>query len=358
MTGRQRHVSFGLCALAAESLVDDRDGYQDALTQLMRLAELCEREGLDSAWLSEHHFAPDGYLPAPWVMLGALAQRTERITIGTSVLLAPLHDPLRVAEEVAVADQLSRGRVVVGLGLGYRPIEHRAFGRDPARRVAHLERTVDLLRRAWRTEPLAGVGLLEEDETVVVRPRPYRAGGPPIWIGSQVEPGIRRARRLGDGFIAGPETIGRFRRQLSWLGGEGPLDDHAVMTTVFGFVAAQNARGVARDAVEHVERSYRDYMAEARGGPPPGARSWNEGASHFMDQPNFFVGTPEECVDTLRPWHEALAALPGDAPAHLSVRLAWPGMGPEAEESVRLFAREVVPALRATAHPAENGVFR
>lgn len=345
----ERTVSFGLCALAGESRRDDRDGYHASLGQLLAVAELAEAEGLDSAWLSEHHFTDDGYLPAPWTMLGALTQRTERLTIGTSVLLAPLHDPLRIAEEVAVADQLSGGRVVLGLGLGYRPIEHRAFGHEPSRRVAALTRIVDVLRAAWRIEPVTGVGLLGDDEAVTVRPRPYRDGGPPIWIGSQVEAGIRRARRLGDGFIAGPETIRRFRRQLGWLAEEGPLDGQAVMTTVFGFVAARDARGLARDAVEHVERTYRAYTSDAGSVATQGAQSWSEGRSHFMDQPNFFVGTPEECVETLLPWYQELARLPGDAPAHLSVRLTWPGMGPEADEAIRLFALEVVPALRERA---------
>jgi alkanesulfonate monooxygenase SsuD/methylene tetrahydromethanopterin reductase-like flavin-dependent oxidoreductase (luciferase family) len=313
---------------------------------VLDLAELAEQEGYHSAWLSEHHFTADGHLPAPFTMLGALSQRTESMTIGTSVLLTPLHDPLRVAEELAVADQLSGGRVVLGLGLGFRPIEHRAFGFEPGQRVARLERAVDVIRTAWSGRQVGGVGLLGGDESVQVRPTPYQADGPPIWIGSQVEPGIRRARRLGDGFIAGPDSLRGLHKALQWLGEEGPIEDFAVMLTVFGFVAGRDARLIAAPYVEGVERTYREYMFAAGRHTTPGALQWAASGSHFLDQANFMVGTPDECATQLRPWCEALQSLPGAAPVEVSVRLTWPGMDAEARESVRLFGREVIPALR------------
>ena len=98
----------------------DRTFHRD-YADILELTEAVESAGLDSAWVSEHHFAGDGYLPALVPMLAAMAARTERIELGTGVILAPFHDPLRLAEDIAVADQISGGRVICGLGIGWRP---------------------------------------------------------------------------------------------------------------------------------------------------------------------------------------------------------------------------------------------
>src|SRR5918997_1519295 len=94
---------------------------------ILEMAQLVEEEGLDAAWVSEHHFSEDNYLPSLLVMLSAMAAVTERIELGTGVVLAPFHDPIRLAEDFAVVDQLSGGRAIAGFGIAWREEEFREF---------------------------------------------------------------------------------------------------------------------------------------------------------------------------------------------------------------------------------------
>src|SRR5260370_9539085 len=118
--------------------------------QALELAERADRLGLDSVWVSEHHFVDDGYLPALLPLCAAIAGRTERVEIGTGVVLTPLHDPLRLAEDAAVTDLISGGRLILGIGLGWRAEEFEAFGVPLAERVPRTLASIDTMRRAWR----------------------------------------------------------------------------------------------------------------------------------------------------------------------------------------------------------------
>src|SRR5512132_350791 len=186
-------LGFGIitCQRTATETRSDEELYADAL----ELAVTAERLGFDSVWVSEHHFVDDGYLPSLLPMCAAIAARTQRVAIGTGLLLAPLHDPLRIAEDAAVVDLLSRGRLILGLGLGWREEEFEGLGVPIGERAARLERSVDALRHAWRGAPAS-----KGAAPVVVTPRPARQGGPPIWIGAWAERAVRRAGRIADGF--------------------------------------------------------------------------------------------------------------------------------------------------------------
>ena len=137
--------------------------------------------GIDSVVLSEHHVSEEGYLPSPLVMAGAVAAATKRINITIAALVAGLHHPIRLAEDLAVLDHLSDGRLMVVLGIGYRTIEFEVFGADRARRGPLLEELVAVLRQAWTGEPFDFRGT-----TVVVRPKPLTPGGPMLAVGGSV----------------------------------------------------------------------------------------------------------------------------------------------------------------------------
>jgi alkanesulfonate monooxygenase SsuD/methylene tetrahydromethanopterin reductase-like flavin-dependent oxidoreductase (luciferase family) len=165
-----------------------RDLYAAALD----MAGYADEHGFTSLVLSEHHGTEDGYLPAPLALAGAMVGRTRRISIGIAALLVPLHDPLALAEELAVLDLASGGRVAVTAGLGYRPEEYAAFGKDWKRRGALLDEALETLLRAWTGEPFRYQG-----RTVRVTPRPATEPHPMLAVGGVSPAAARRAARFG-----------------------------------------------------------------------------------------------------------------------------------------------------------------
>ncbi len=152
---------------------------------LERIAE-AERLGAGSAWVSEHHGFEDGYSPQPLTFAAAIAARTSRVRIGTAIMLGPLRPALDTAEQAAIVDILSNGRVDLGLGTGYRASEYRAFEREIEGRYPKLEATVREIRRVW-------------DEGICMPP-PVQ-DPPPIWIGAIGPRAARMAGRLGEGLL-------------------------------------------------------------------------------------------------------------------------------------------------------------
>jgi alkanesulfonate monooxygenase SsuD/methylene tetrahydromethanopterin reductase-like flavin-dependent oxidoreductase (luciferase family) len=155
-------------------------------------ARLVERLGFHSVWTAEHHAWYDGWCPSLIEAHGHAAALTERIRLGTAMLLLPLHDPLRLARSVATLDRLSAGRVDVGVGLGHRDPEFDLFGLRRDRRARLMEDGLDVLEAAWRGE--------YADDPPVQQPRP------PIWMGGMAAPAIARAARRGCNLML-PQTL-------------------------------------------------------------------------------------------------------------------------------------------------------
>lgn len=184
--------------------------------EALELARLCEAAGLDSVWTSEHHFVDDGYLPSLAVMSAAIAAVTERIEIGTGVVLAPLHHPLRLAEDAAVVDCIAGGRFVLGLGAGWRAEEFERLGIPQEGVGRRLSETVRILRAAWGEEPFSFEGRVFRIGLVNVTPKPPRPI--PIFIGGRAEAALRRAGRLGDGFLGSSSALEDLPRQMAIVG--------------------------------------------------------------------------------------------------------------------------------------------
>jgi alkanesulfonate monooxygenase SsuD/methylene tetrahydromethanopterin reductase-like flavin-dependent oxidoreductase (luciferase family) len=159
----------------------------------LELIEAAEQLGADSVWVSEHHRFPDGYLPQPLTMAAAIAARTSRLRIGTAIVQAPIRHPVHLAEEIAVVDILSAGRLEVGLGAGYSADEFELFDTDGERAVG---RTAEAYRAVRR--------LLDEDG---ITPRPVQRPFP-LWLGFRGPRGARLAGELGAGLLdLGPATV-------------------------------------------------------------------------------------------------------------------------------------------------------
>lgn len=179
--------------LAPQSTFDTPMLYADILGQLPLLDEW----GYDMVWLSEHHFVADGYLPSFAPVAGAIAAVTRRMRVSTDVILAPFHHPVRLAEDLGVLDNLSGGRIEIGIGLGYAPHEFAAFGRDRRHRVSLTEETLDILRQAASPDPVDIDGKRYTIHGADVYPKPVQPGGVPLWLAAQSEPGLKRAARYG-----------------------------------------------------------------------------------------------------------------------------------------------------------------
>lgn len=168
---------------------------------LARQGELAESWGYCSFWLPEHHFSRGGAVPEPLMLLAAVAARTRTILLGTTSYLLPLRNPLQAAEQVAVLDRLSSGRVVLGVGRGYSASLLSAFSVSPGEKRRRFEWCLDHMIRAWRGEPVA---LTENAAPVVVAPRPMQKPHPPIWVAAFGPKALAQAGALGAPYLASP----------------------------------------------------------------------------------------------------------------------------------------------------------
>ncbi|WP_423919301.1 LLM class flavin-dependent oxidoreductase [Candidatus Poriferisodalis sp.] len=168
-----------------------REMYAQALDQI----EMADELGFDLAWFTEHHFLDDGHLPNFVPVAGAVAARTSNIRMSTDILLAPFAHPIRLAEDLAILDNISNGRIELGIGMGYAAHEFRGFGIPQSRRVSLTEELVQILRLAWKGEPFSFHGKRYQFDDLLVTPAPVQPGGPPLWIaGMSSKAAVRAAR--------------------------------------------------------------------------------------------------------------------------------------------------------------------
>ena len=342
-------ISLGFGLITCQRYPGDDRTDREIYAQALDLAELAEREGFDSVWVSEHHFVDDGYLPSLLPLCAAIAARTRRVLIGTGVVLAPLHDPLRLAEDAAVTDLISGGRLILGIGLGWREEEFDALGVPLAERVPRMVAGLDTMRRAWRGD-LAPGGARQDLPAVAVRPLPAQPGGPPLWIGAMHELAIRRAGRLADGFMAtevSPDALaqqaGLARQAFLAAGrtGEFPISVHLPVFAWDG----PDGWDLVRDSLRYRAWKYED-MEGARGRTgeprlPPPMTADDETAL----KDSIILGTPAEVAATIDEYRRAAG---GDLV--FVAGLYFSGLAWDVQcRAVRTFARRVAPLVRERA---------
>lgn len=295
------NLGFGL--LSAQLRPGETD-WAAAYDETVRVAVEAERLGYKSVWTTEHHFVDDGYMPSLLVVSAALAAATTQIEIGTGVILAPLHDPIRLAEDAATVQLLSDGRLVLGLGLGWNPIEFEALGADLRRRGQAMEEILDILPAAWTGHPLDHRGEVYELPAVGVRPAPHVPI--PIVIGGGAEKAVRRAARKTAGFFAN-SRVERFVDQVGWILDEldrvdrDPTDFRFMHYSVL-YPADSEERGwdEIREHVWAMASKYDDMEASAyREGPPPPPPPLTKENEYHLRQRDAFVGPSEQIVEQL-----------------------------------------------------------
>jgi alkanesulfonate monooxygenase SsuD/methylene tetrahydromethanopterin reductase-like flavin-dependent oxidoreductase (luciferase family) len=182
---------------AMRSRTTDPSERADLYAAAVDMCAWAEEHGALAAVVSQHHGVDDGYLPSPVALATAIAARTTTLPISVAALLLALYEPVKLAEDLAVVDLISRGRVSYVVGIGYRAEEFAMFGVDRRRRARMIERRVGDLRRLW-----AGEEVDVEGRAVRITPLPFTPGGPMLAYGGGTEAAARRAGRLGMYFIA------------------------------------------------------------------------------------------------------------------------------------------------------------
>jgi alkanesulfonate monooxygenase SsuD/methylene tetrahydromethanopterin reductase-like flavin-dependent oxidoreductase (luciferase family) len=234
--------------------------------ELLEQAEAADALGFDSFWVAEHHFHEYGAIPRPPVWLAAAAQRTRRVRLGAGVVVLPFDNPLRTAEDYAMVDVLSRGRLDVGVGSGYLGHEYAGFGVDPAEKRARFDEALEVLLRAWTGERFSYEGRYHRVRDVQLNVVPLQKPRPPVWVAvlrNEAAPlvGARglpvmtipyaateRIEELGD-------VVAAFR--AAFVGAGGRAEDATVPFGLHAFCAddAAEARAVAKEAMDRYVRT-------------------------------------------------------------------------------------------------------
>jgi probable F420-dependent oxidoreductase len=310
--------------------------------ETIRECERAEAAGFDSVWLGEHHNNRTLY-PAPLLGLAAIAGRTRTIRLGTAVLLLPLYHPLAVAEEAAMVDMISGGRLILGVGAGYAPEEFAAFGVSIRERGSRMDEAVPLIQALWTEDKVTHAGQHYRVTNATVSPRPVQRPRPPIWFGGWVEAAIRRAGRLGEAWLGGPSakldevaaSVSLYREARRQAGRDPRTGEVALMRYVFVAESAERARDLAGAAFI---RSFEDTYF--RWPHPVVKRPAGNLTIEQLAHDRIVLGDPAGCVRQIRRFQEELAL------GHLIFRVSAPGIPREAAmSSLNLLTREVLPAL-------------
>jgi alkanesulfonate monooxygenase SsuD/methylene tetrahydromethanopterin reductase-like flavin-dependent oxidoreductase (luciferase family) len=318
---------------APKSGAPTRDLYPAALD----MAAWGEAQGCLMAIVSEHHGSPDGYLSAPFVLASGIAGRTTTLGIQVAALLVPLHDPIDLAEQMAVLDVMSGGRVSYVCAIGYRAEEYAMFGREMKTRGKRMDACLEAIKRAWTGEPFE-----YEGRPVKVTPTPLTPAGPNLFMGGGSTAAVRRAARLGMGMIGqgGPPELEQIYRDACKEFGTTPgfFINPAPDTATSVYVAEDV------DAAWQEIGPYMLHDAATYGG-------WMDSGS---DHASTASGSEARTVDQLRAENgnyrifgvdEAVAHVKGGMPLMLQPLVG--GLPPElAWRSLELVAEKVLPATR------------
>jgi alkanesulfonate monooxygenase SsuD/methylene tetrahydromethanopterin reductase-like flavin-dependent oxidoreductase (luciferase family) len=316
--------------------------------ETLAAAEVAEEAGFDGVFVPEHHMMPDGYLPAPLVACGALAARTRRVDVGTTVFLLPYYNPVQVAEQAAMVDVISGGRMRLGCGLGALPDEFALYGLDNRTQISRFEEAIGLVRQAWSGAELNHHGK-HFTATGRITPTPQNAQ---LWLGAMSDGGVRRAARFGVPWVTDPlhnvNVMAEWAALYRQAGAEyGTQDGQQVVLLRDGWVG---------DSLAEVERVWwpciraehwfyfkqiprwvadrEPFLADVR------EESDFQFGKHRIDR--LVAGTPDDCIDAIKKFSEAINM----DYLIMSFRMA---AGPDHEEElrcIRRFGRDVIPAFR------------
>jgi alkanesulfonate monooxygenase SsuD/methylene tetrahydromethanopterin reductase-like flavin-dependent oxidoreductase (luciferase family) len=316
-----------------------------------------EALGYESVWIAEHHFNDYGLCPAPQVLAAFLAARTRTLRLGMGVSLLPLHHPVDLAEQLAVLDVISGGRLDVGIGRGGTLQDYQTFRADRGEARLRIEEGIALMQQCWTGAPFDFNGQFHSAERLHVRPRPVQRPHPPLFVAANSEDSVLSAARLGlptlsSFFVPVPELQRRrdlYRATARAAGRpESEIDELERRSGGMRVVHVAPTTEQARRAVDAPFMSYQRKMSrlrsDATGGNVPNSfdrsllrlRSFEE----YLADGWALIGTPGEVREGLQQFLDATGY------QRVLLLMALPGIETTlALRSMRLFAEEVAPAL-------------
>ncbi len=305
---RAMKIGFSIPALTSIPIkAGDEGGWRVRYRRGYEICRIAEDLGFDFGSIGHHRFDQDTvYASSPLTVLAALAARTTRLRLGTNIAILPLQNPVEFAEQAATVDEISDGRLFLGVGIGYRPYEFEMIGLNFKERVSRTEEAVEILRRCWMDEPVHFSGKHFQINGATVMPKPVQRPGPPIFIGAYAEPAILRAARLGDGWLTDNSSsvtmlapqIERYRAAAALAGRAGMV----ALNRKVGIAATR--REVEQTWLPEILNAYRGYVST---GLPVADKAFEAklksgDSMSLSDIPSdlFIAGSPADCIEGLK----------------------------------------------------------
>lgn len=290
-----------------------------------------ERLGFDNIWTSEHHFIDDAYSPALLPLCAAIAARTTHIRIGTNVLLLPLHDPVRIAEDAAAVDILSNGRFDLGVAAGYKREEFTGMNISRKTRAGRMDEAIEVLRRSWADGAFSFSGRHYTYSNIDVTPKPVQRPMP-LWVGGFSEAAVRRGARAGDGLLAAANVIPTYLDELKKVG-KAELPQRIALSLPWAIVSDEPERDWERYG-EHLLYQRNRYAQWFTAADMALFDSVPQTVQEIRERGSDLIVTPARALEIV---HRIVASLPV---THLYWWAVPPGVPPKVTyESMELFAR-------------------
>ena len=311
-----------------------------AYAEILELFIWAETLGFGAAYIFEHHFTDDDYISSPMVAATAIAARTKHMRVGPDIAILPLYDPVRVAEDGAVLDLISNGRLDFGVGLGYRPQEYAGYGLDIRRKGARANEALQIIRSLWLGETVTFHGKHFNVEGARLSPRPVQQPNPPIWVGGFSRGAARRAARYGDGYV-GPLNRTVYEMYLAELRAVGKNPARArVMGGDLWLIVAEDPDRTFATYAPHLLYWFNSYSKWFEGtDTSPWPRLDN--AEELLSKGLVNVVTPDAAVNLIK---DRTAEVPVET---YTMMLSPPGIALGAvQTSLELFAKKVMPHFK------------
>ncbi|HWP93148.1 MAG TPA: LLM class flavin-dependent oxidoreductase [Thermodesulfobacteriota bacterium] len=341
-------MKFGIGLFSLQTHPKVQSSYAEICRNTLEQVKLAEKVNFDSAWISEHHFLEDGYCPSPSVLASAMAAVTSRIKIGSAGIILPLQNPIRVAEDAALVDNISNGRFNLGVVLGYRKEEFDGFGISMRERPSRMDEGIEVIIKSWTEDKFSYTGKRYQFSNVSVTPKPVQKPHIPFYIGAFEEPAIRRAGRLGYPLIIGPgrtmqmvrETVNIYNDAARQAGKNPDGIEHILLREAY---VAKSKKKAKKEADQYIISMYKYYFSLGvkmfvRGQQLTGL---DDPMFDYLPEDRFVIGDPEDCINELKRYRDELGI------NYIACRMVFPSATHKTiSNCIKLFGREVIPNIR------------